>query len=500
MFDERREYAEHLQERTARACELDFYTFLVYFWDTVVADPFIPAWHIRYLCNEAQKIGELVIAREPVPYNLIVNVPPGTSKSTIFTIMFPAWLWLRSQSLRILTGSHSMSLSIEHAVKSRDVLKSEKFGKLYPNKIIFKADQDNKSLYENTNHGQRITCSVGKSPIGRHAHIVGLDDIINPEESESELLREKAVRFMNEGVSQRVVDRLNTPILLIMQRLHVNDPTGYLIEKMKLLGKKIKLIVLPADDSLDNIFPSKLHLLYKMGKNNSKLLDPVRLSDKAIDNAKIDLGDRGSAGQLFQSPMAAGGNIIKLDSIKPFTELPSIRPISIIQSWDTAFKKGETSSYNCCGTWYEFPHGYYLVDMYCERLNFPELKKMVVALASEWSPHKVLVENKATGSPVMQELGAETRINFVSINPQGDKPQRAHACSPAFDSGNVYILGNAPWTNLFMTEITMFPNGKIDDIMDMTSQYLNHVRVHTGSMDFASSGSRRTKSLLRGFV
>ena len=213
--------------------------------------------------------------------------------------------------------------------------------------------------------------------------------------------------------------------------------------------------------------------MYKDG-----LLDPKRLSRKVLGDAIIDLGSREYAGQFLQAPEAPGGNIIKRAWIKTFTELPKEKPISIMQSWDTAFKKGEFNAHNVCTTWIEYAHGYYLTHAYIEKLTYPELKQQVIALDARFKPHRVLVEDKATGTPAMQELSNDTRINFVPILPDGDKEQRAHACSPTFEAGNVYIRGNAEWTSLLIDNLCGFPTCKIMDIMDSISQYINYINLN----------------------
>ena len=446
-----------------------------YFWDTIIPDPPDWNWHMQYICNEMQKLGECIIARKPAPYDLIVNVPPGTSKTTICTIMFPAWLWCRAPWIRSITGSHGIGLALEQSVKSRDVLKSDKFQSLFPLQVIFKVDQDNKNLYQNIKHGSRATASTGSKVTGKHAHIILLDDLIDPQGVASDTIRETATRWLSHTIPSRKIDKANTPIILIMQRLHTEDPTGFLEEKAIKQGKRLKVIRLPADDSLNNILPKKLKLMYKKG-----LLDPKRLSRQVLDDQKIELGDDQYTGQYLQSPVKEGGNIIKRDWLQPFTEVPKIRPISIIQSWDTAYKKGKENAYNCCTTWEEYANGYYLVHAFWEKMEYVELKTKVISLEKRFCPHKVLVEDKSSGTPLMQELPINNRINFHPIEPEGDKVARAVSISPTCQAKNVYIKSNEDWSDEFITNIIGFPNCSIKDIMDSFSQYLNYMRTATG--------------------
>jgi len=202
---------------------------------------------MEYLCNELQKVAQLVIDRKPKDYDVIINIPPGTSKSTIVTVMLPAWCWIKDPSIRSLTASYSSSLSTDHAVKSRDIIKSDKFTQYFPY-IEIKKDQDNKTHYKNTEGGERYATSVTGSITGFHAHLLIVDDPLNPKEASSEVERERANNFMDVTLSTRKVSKSVTPTILVMQRLHEADCTGNWLDKK---GKDLKHICLPGELSND---------------------------------------------------------------------------------------------------------------------------------------------------------------------------------------------------------------------------------------------------------
>ena len=143
----------------AEQCRRDFFTFVKTFWHIIIPEDPIYNWHIEYLCKELQTIVERVKNREDKLYDLIINIPPGTSKSTIATVMLPAWAWVIDPSIRNLTASYSSSLSTDHAVKSRDIIKSDLFKNMFPD-IEIKKDQDNKTHYKNNQGGERYATSV----------------------------------------------------------------------------------------------------------------------------------------------------------------------------------------------------------------------------------------------------------------------------------------------------------------------------------------------------
>lgn len=482
-----------LAQVTADLVSRSFYHFLVYFWDTIVEDEFQDNWHIEYICNELQAAAEKVFRNEPKDADLIINVPPGSSKSTIVTIMFPAWVWTRMLHARFITGSYSSDLSILHAVKSRDVMKSAKFQELFPGLVQFKRDMDGKTAYENTGKGSRHITSPGGTATGKHAHFIIVDDPINPELAFSEVERKKAVRWMDKTMSSRKVNKKVTLTILVMQRLAEDDPTGHLLAKK---NKAIKHICLPSEiTELDNVRPKSAEAFYTDG-----LLDPVRLDRAVLDEAKTDLGSVDYAGQHLQSPHAAAGNIFKREWFKTYRELPNARPIRVTHSWDTAYKAKQANDFSCNMVWHQYASGHYLVKFWMEKVETPVLKREVKTQYAADPAESVLIEDKASGQGLLQDLEAETTLPLVPVQPDADKVVRANRAAPTVEAGNVYLPEGAEWTAGLIDRLCAFPGVKHDDDTDAFTQYLNWVRSQpTGIPLAASSGARETKKLLRGY-
>ena len=266
----------------ADECRRNFFFFVKTFWDVIIKEEPVFNWHIPFLCDELQRLSVSIVAREPKPYDLIVNIPPGTTKSTIVTIMWPVWLWTQDPAIRIITNSYSGGLSIEHATKSKDIIQSDKFHALFPD-IVIRKDKSGKQNYENTMTGYRYATSTGATITGFHAHVIINDDPVNPRQAESTQLRVQANEH-TKTLSSRKVDKANTPIVTIMQRLHEDDVTGYLLKKK---GENIRHINLPAEDC-DSVHPESLRAFYVDG-----LLDPKRLNRNVLNEAQMDLGSRG---------------------------------------------------------------------------------------------------------------------------------------------------------------------------------------------------------------
>src|SRR5690625_2427537 len=284
---------DELNDIQSKACKRSLYVFVRTFWDVVIAEEPIWNWHIGSICQELQKVGELVFSRSEKENDLVINIPPGTTKSTICTIMFPAWLWCRDPSIRIISNSNASSLSTEHAIKTRDIVLSDLYKSLFP-EVEIRKDKSGKQSYDTTKNGARYTTSTGGTIIGKHAHVILNDDPQDPAQAESEAHRKQAVDH-TKALATRKVDKKSTVTITIMQRLNVEDVSGYLLSKK---GERIKHIRLPATYQKNNP-PSPEQDKYQ-GKTLKEwylegggYLDPIRLGQDALDESLVDLGTRG---------------------------------------------------------------------------------------------------------------------------------------------------------------------------------------------------------------
>lgn len=263
-------------------------------------------------CNELQAVAERVFRNEPKEYDLVTNVSPGTSKSTVYSILFNPWTWTRMPSARHLSACHADGLALDLANKSRWVIKGDKYRAYYP-EVVLRDDQDAKGHYANTAGGERFTCTVaGKSPIGRHVHFQVVDDPIDPKKAVSEAEIKTAREFMTNILPSRKVDKKVSVMMLVMQRLHEDDPTGVLLELAKKDGAAaVRHICLPAalheDRDRENVKPPELLARYSA----DGLMDPVRLPARELKTFRVTLGEYGYAGQFRQSPVPPGGGQFK---------------------------------------------------------------------------------------------------------------------------------------------------------------------------------------------
>ena len=447
-----------IEEVKAELCKRSFFYFVQEFWDTIIPEPPVYNWHIEYLCDELQIITQRVFDRKNKLYDLIINIPPGTTKSTIATVMLPAWCWTKDATIRTLTASYSSSLSTDHSVKSRDIIKSDKYKSYFPD-IAIKRDQDNKTHYKNDAGGERFATSVTGTTTGFHAHLIIVDDPLNPQEALSEADRLTANDFMDTTLSTRKVAKSITPTILIMQRLHQYDCTGNWLHKK---GKKIKHICLPGEES-KHIKPKELKKHYKKG-----LLDPVRLTKKDLNGLKIDLGSYGYAGQIAQTPTPEGGGIWK-KWIKPIDpkDIPDLNYLGT--DWDLAYTKDDSNSACAYVESGVKDNVMYITDIGYDWLEFPA---MVEWMKENNAPY--YIEAKASGKSAKQTL-TNQGLPAIEVEIQGgDKLARTRMATPYAEAGMIYC--NRYLLNTLFNDtkqgILLFPNTGTD-LNDALVQAIN---------------------------
>ncbi|MDR6564664.1 MULTISPECIES: hypothetical protein [unclassified Arcicella] len=422
------------------------------------------------MCDELQTLAKSIISREKKPYDLIINIPPGTTKSTISTIMFPAWLWTQDPSIRIITNSYSNDLSIEHSVKSRDIITAEKYKRLFP-EVVIRRDKSSKGAYENTQTGARYTTSTGGTITGKHAHVIISDDPLNPSQAASDADR-KTANEHTKTLSSRKVNKENTPVITIMQRLHDKDVTGYLLDKK---GESIRHLCLPAEVST-KVSPPELKEFYTNG-----LLDVNRLNRTVLEEAKVDLGSRGYANQYEQWPSEDGGNIIKKEwfqyiSNNEFERIHTTEPIIFFA--DTAYtNRSEENDPSGIIATCRIGNALYITKAKKVYYKFPELLRFLsdFALTNGYTHNSsIRIEPKANGLSIIQVLSAQTSLNITKTpSPKDDKTTRLNAQSPKIECGRVYLVSDN-WNDDFVDEVCGFPVKEHDEYVDLIAYALDY--------------------------
>lgn len=314
-----------------------FYEFVKQAWGVVEPDhAFEDNWHIKALSEHLQAVHEGKIE------NIILNVPPGTMKSLLVCVFFPAWVWIHSPGKRFMSGSYAEPLAMRDAVKARDLLLSEWYQARWP--IALRQDVNAKGRYENSQGGWRLVCSVGGRGIGEHPDFLLIDDPHNVVDMESEAERQAVVNWLDGMVSSRGVTR-GVRRVLVMQRLHTQDASGYLLEKRDSTGKQIwEHICLPMryematkDEKTQEMVPRMRPTSLGFSdprKEDGELLWPRLYTENRVSLMEINMGPYHAAGQLQQRPTPRGGGKFKRNWFEVLPNLPPL--IQSVRFWDKA--------------------------------------------------------------------------------------------------------------------------------------------------------------------
>lgn len=465
-------------------CNRNFFEFFKFFWPEISSEQLKVNWHIPYLCNELQIMAERVALGLNKEYDLIINIPPGTSKTTICSIMFPAWCWTRWPWMKFITVSYSATLALESAEYSRDLIRSDRFRKVYP-EIAIKDDKDTKSNFRVVTvtpvaigrapriqfGGNRYSTSVGGTLTGFHAHIKIWDDAINPHQASSPVEIENTNRWLDQTLPTRSVDKLISCTIGVMQRLHQNDPTGHQLAKKK--NKKIKHICLPGEirNYRDKVNPPELVERYQ-----NDLLDPIRLTWEALTDLESDLGQYGYAGQVGQNPTPPAGGMFKVDNFIVINVMPS--PVNIMETvryWDKAGTKeqadGKSKSAFTVGTkMHKLSSGKWIIsDVKRGRWSADEREAIIKSVA-EADGREVSIYFEQEGGSGGKESAENTTRNLAGFatyadRPIGDKVFRADPYSVQVNNGNVLLLVGE-WNREFIEEHRHFPFSTYKDQVD----------------------------------
>lgn len=480
-----KEFNVDLYAFKATLLKRSFYRFVQEFWDVNIPEEPVWNWHIKELCDELQEVIERVIRREKKLEDVICNIPPGTTKSTIFSQMLPAWAWAVDPTMRIGVFSYSESLASGHTLKARNIINSDKYKKYFPG-IKLSPDKNTKTDYANTSNGQIACAGLSGTITGIHFHIIIIDDPMNPTQALSKAEYKATNETVDNTLSTRKVDKKVTVTLLVMQRLSENDTTAHLLGK----SKKIKHICLPAE-LRDGVKPAKYEAFYKDG-----LLDPIRLSPDVLAEQLVDLGPTNYAGQFSQKPAPAKGKIWQRWFIEVDDNLwPTRKQFRQYGfDWDTAFTDDEENAASAYVAGGKIGNDIYIDALDFDWLEFPEMVKWMKRLEG---PH--YIENKANGRDLKTTLTRDG-VNAVLVNVEGgkDKEARAEMASVPAEAGRVYIRKSlaAKLYDDAKQGILKFPRGKYKDLADALAQFI--IRLNKKEKSIVSSNTTSSEGLLGG--
>jgi len=442
-----------------------FYNFVQEFWREADTSEPLWNWHIEYLCDTLEEDALRLINGLPKLNDIIINCPPGTSKSMITSVLLPAWLLVKKPSMRIITASYSGSIALELSIKTRNLMMGDKFKRVFP-EIKIKDDESAKGHYKTTALGGRLTTSTGSNILGMHADIIICDDLQNLDGVYSEAERIRVNRWVTGTLSTRKTDKLNSLMIFVQQRLHQLDLTAHLLS----LGHKYKHIVLPGEFDERVLQPIGLKSFYV---NSGLLLDEVRLGRQALTLMKQMLGSKNYSAQIQQLPEDDKDSIIKRDwiSIVRPEDMPKYTNSELIYFLDTAYG-GSNSDYSVVLECFTRNNHLYITNIYRSQEEFPDLIKSIRTFIKS---QRVYIEGKASGKSIIQQLKQSTNYNITQLNPTDSKIMRLNAIAPTVEGHRVsFELG--VWNEVLLQEVcSNYPQH--DDLRDVFTYAVDQLLI-----------------------
>jgi predicted phage terminase large subunit-like protein len=445
----------------------DFYTFAQRaFREVAAGETFTPNWHIEAMCHVLGEIGLKRRRRQ------IIEVPPRSLKSVCSSVALVAWLLGHDPTRKIICISYSQDLASQFSAMTRQIMKSSWYAELFPGTVI-SPGKDTERFFRTTAGGYRDSTSVGGTLTGKGADFIIIDDPAKPDEMMSEALRTSVNDWYDRTLTTRLNNKRTDGILLVMQRLHPDDLSGHVKQR-----GGWEVLTLPAIAMADETIP--LSATRSHQRASGDVLDEHREGKADLEERKLELGARAFQAQYQQDPLAADGAIIEWAKFKSFGVVPKLSSGKIVQSWDCASKSGEFNDFSVCTTWLIMNDSYFLLDIFREKLQFPDLIRATCKLAEAWRPDDVLIEDAAAGTQLIQQLTFDRPIAMprpVKITPMRDKITRLHTVSNVVEQGRVLLPLNATWLDDFKIELIQFPYGKFNDQIDSLSQFLTYAEA-----------------------
>lgn len=500
---ERQEFLLNLLLEKAEA-EEHFHEFVRQAWPAIEGKtPFIDGWHIDAICDHIEAIVKYDIN------NLLIHVPPRTSKSTIISVMLPAWVWTHTPEETFLYASYSSELSLDLSVKCRRLITSKWYQNRWGDKFKLVGDQNTKGKFENDQKGVRIASSAGGTITGLGANITILDDPNNAKDGESEVKREATNNWFSQSWSTRCNNPKKFGRIIVQQRLHENDVSGYIMNSDT--GEEWTKLVLPMEYEKGNgcktiylPYMKKDQVWMDPRSKEGELLCPERMDQKYVDLRKKELGSYGYAGQYQQHPSPSGGGIIQKEWFEIWKKEKTPKIEFLVQSWDTALEASDKNAYSACTTWGIFQDDYgdnnlILVGLWRGKVEYPELRRLAKQLYYDYrndgekdflpdGKHKadqVIVEAKVSGYSLIQDM-SRAGIPVVRFDPNkfGDKVQRVRIASSLIECGKVWVPALGPdFRKLrkisyeLLDNCAAFPNADSRDLVDTLSQVLLRLKT-----------------------
>lgn len=312
-------------------------------------------WHLEAICYALDRVRLGEVKR------LIITLPPRSLKSTISSVALPAYLLGHNPSAKLICLSYASDLSFDFARKCRALMNSQFYRDLFPGTVI-SAERDSVADFVTTQRGHRISTSVGGTLTGRGGDVIIVDDFHKPDEALSDARRNTALQWFDNTLYSRLDDKNTGAIVIVMQRLHLFDLVGHVLEKGD--WTVLNLPAIAEDDQLIPIGAGQFH-----DRRAGDLLHPEREGQPVLDELRRSLGSNAFSAQYQQRPVPLDGAIFRRSTFRSYRSLPNSQLTRTVQSWDTAQSGTPNADYSVCTTWKVYGQNFYLVDLLRKRLT-----------------------------------------------------------------------------------------------------------------------------------
>jgi predicted phage terminase large subunit-like protein len=442
----------------------DFTTFVQKAFEIVApGEELVLGPHHRVISHHVKLVLDGYIKR------LIITVPPRSLKSIICSTALPAYALGLNPTAKIICASYSIELAGKLARDCRAVMDAPFYKRIFPATRLLRAVEHD---LVTTRRGGRRATSLGGSLTGLGANLIVLDDMLKAADANSATARDSLWEWFVNTLLTRINDKKNGAIIVVMQRLHVDDLVGRLIRQGGWTH-----INMPAIAERDERWFMGHGKIFT--RKPGQLLIPEHEPLEVLDRLKREMSPATFSAQYQQDPIPADGLMIDPKSFGRYTIRPQFQSgDEIYLSIDTAMKDGSTNDFSVCTVWHVRRGNYYLIDVFRARLTFPALATAAGQWIAKYPNYRgMIIEDKGAGTSLIQFLRETTHIRAIPFKPEGDKVSRALGQTPYIAAGHVLLPSEAPWLPEFLMEVKQFPQGLHDDQVDSMVQFLSHMEV-----------------------
>lgn len=429
-------------------------------------EAYLPNWHITELCGLLQAEVERIRARAPRAADLVCNTPFRSAKSLIFSVCLNAWAWAHWPQAKFICVSFSSPLALELAMRTRDLIQSDWYQRLYGHVFQLADDANTKGFFKTDKGGFRKSIGTGGQITGSGADIIVLDDPQDPARAASETERKATIDFYRHTLYSRLNDPALGVRVTVQQRLHEEDLTGYLLSQNPDAHRHV---CIPAELTPGaHARPMEWACHYRDG-----LFWPERFGRGQLAEYRQALGSKQYANQLQQQPSPDGGTVFKREwfATRP-APAQATRTDFYLDTASTADQRNDATAIVAVQRVGETVH---VVDATEVRLEMPELVRFIQAHVARLgnAGSKVHIEDKSSGIGLMQLLRQQTRLHVVPLKPgRESKLERASKAAVACESGRV-VLAPGQWQDQLLDQLTAYPNARHDDLVDALAYAIN---------------------------